>query len=311
MTVEQLTASRPDFTLRFDGPAIIRHEMDVRELAPALMSLADLFQQANSVVNPGEPPVSLNIRATGQGSFEVDLVAVLKATEQTINMFAAEPVDAAANLAGLIAGTYGLFAFLKAKRRARREETLPTTGQLRITLEDGTSQTFPLPVRDLSEDPEVQRAARNVVAPLSRGGVEVVEFKRRGTTEEAGEEVVTVTSADLPAFLPAEVAEVPGASTSLSERELDLEIVSPTFKKDNKWRVSEGLRSYWVRIVDRAFLARVAAGEEFAAGDKLRVIEQTVQTTGPDGKLTAEYLVTRVLAHIKAPRQTATDEQGT
>ena len=38
---------------------------------PALISTADLFQATNRLVNPNEPDVSVNIRTTRQGSFEV------------------------------------------------------------------------------------------------------------------------------------------------------------------------------------------------------------------------------------------------
>ena len=44
--------------------------MDVRVRSGAI-STADLFQATNRLVNPNEPDVSVNIRTTRQGSFEV------------------------------------------------------------------------------------------------------------------------------------------------------------------------------------------------------------------------------------------------
>lgn len=53
-----------DFDLEYDGPALVEHEMDVRDLAPALLSAADLFQVLNRRINPGSRDIQVNIRAS-------------------------------------------------------------------------------------------------------------------------------------------------------------------------------------------------------------------------------------------------------
>ncbi|MGH7641171.1 MAG: hypothetical protein ACREOL_09755, partial [Candidatus Dormibacteria bacterium] len=63
----------PEFVLTFEGPALESHRMAVAELAPALLALGDLFHEANEVLNPGSPRVSLEIRAFDRGSFEIGL----------------------------------------------------------------------------------------------------------------------------------------------------------------------------------------------------------------------------------------------
>src|SRR5689334_18532725 len=68
---------RADFTVRYDGDAIRDHQISVRVLAPALIGLADVFQIANETLNPGEPLLSLNIRATDEGSFAVELSMIV------------------------------------------------------------------------------------------------------------------------------------------------------------------------------------------------------------------------------------------
>lgn len=38
-------------TIRYDGPALSEHDMDVQDLAPALLALADIIQIANRKFN--------------------------------------------------------------------------------------------------------------------------------------------------------------------------------------------------------------------------------------------------------------------
>jgi hypothetical protein len=48
--------------------------MNVRDLAPALIALAEAIREANHLTNPGEPDPVLNIEALREGSFAVDLI---------------------------------------------------------------------------------------------------------------------------------------------------------------------------------------------------------------------------------------------
>lgn len=43
--------SKIAFQLRYDGPALSEHGMDVGDLAPALLALGDLIKRANATVN--------------------------------------------------------------------------------------------------------------------------------------------------------------------------------------------------------------------------------------------------------------------
>ena len=82
------------------------------DLAPALLSAADLFQSLNRLIHPTDREVQVNIMATEQGSFLVQL----KILYDTYVSLGTNPgVVATEGLAGLVAVVVGMIRFL-AKR---------------------------------------------------------------------------------------------------------------------------------------------------------------------------------------------------
>jgi hypothetical protein len=81
------------------------------------------------------------------------------------------------------------------------------------------------------------------------------------------DEVVTVTFGE-DDLGPLDVREVDELLATPQKTELLLEIVSPTFKKGNKWRFSDGANTFWAIIEDKAFTQRVQRRQEaFRQGD--------------------------------------------
>jgi hypothetical protein len=67
------------FTVRYDGPALADHTIPVTALAPALLSLSELFNVAHGIASTNATlPPALEVRANREGSFAVDLVLVAK-----------------------------------------------------------------------------------------------------------------------------------------------------------------------------------------------------------------------------------------
>lgn len=147
------------FSVAYDGPALATGRMPVRDLAPALLALGDIFTEASTRLYPDRPPVALNIRATREGSFIVQLILESGGVwDDLVDIFGSDAADALANLTELVvAGGTGLF-WLTKRLRGRRiiaREDDPQSGQLRITLDDQTFLEVPAEVLDLYNDVEV------------------------------------------------------------------------------------------------------------------------------------------------------------
>lgn len=283
------------FDVTYHGPALAEGLMPVRDLAPALLSLGDLFAEASVAMHPKRDPVALNIKAAPtKGSFIIDLIlhGPAEAWNTTVDLFSSDPVEALNNIKELIiAPGAGLFWYIKSKRNRKvaHREDAPESGQVRLTLDDGTLLEVPADVLALHGNVEVRRQAHRVIEPLNRPGVEAVEFRAE---EQA---TLRVEKDDVPVFEAEGVEE-----TVLMERELEMvvSITAPVFIPGNKWRLSDGQQSFHATIEDEPFLERVDQGIEFfRAGDMLRCRMRLVQSQR-EGSLHTEYVVAEVYEHI-------------
>src|SRR5258705_10711277 len=69
--------SKVAFQLRYDGPALSEHGMDVADLAPALLALGDLIKRANATVNGDAAKVNLIVQSDFEHKcFQVSLELV-------------------------------------------------------------------------------------------------------------------------------------------------------------------------------------------------------------------------------------------
>ncbi|HXD25932.1 MAG TPA: hypothetical protein VN609_08360, partial [Propionibacteriaceae bacterium] len=109
--------STADFTAAYDGEALKDHRIDVRDLAPALLAFGQLFEEANELLNRDRAQVRVKVRATGEGSFAIDLEVVQTIGRQVEGFLTGNHVTAALNLKELlIGGSIGLFALIKRMR---------------------------------------------------------------------------------------------------------------------------------------------------------------------------------------------------
>lgn len=281
------------FRITYDGPALTQHEMDVRDLAPALLALADLCEASSEVLYGNRAHPAIRVRASFRtGSFGIDLT-LASLVEQVLDFFSTRSMDGAGVLATLVTTIFGLI-HIRRKIAGRNILRVERQGQTAILILEGDGQ---LAIEDavlkLLQSRVVVEHLAKVLDPLQREGIDTVAFGDDKQVQEM------VDKADLPYFAPIEIAD---ELLSDDESQMAFSIVSPSFKADNKWRLADDAGTYFVSMEDPKFVAKVEQHENFAKGDLLicRVRRQYWQH---EGHLRSEYTITKVLEHRHVAQQ--------
>lgn len=212
-------------TIRYDGPALASHEMDVQDLAPALLALADIVQIANKKFNGGNADIKVLVNAdVEQKCFMIDVSLVQSIIEQAKGFFGSDEIKTAKDIAewvGLLAGGgAGLFQLLKFIRNSNPEKSPLTieqsgTGNVVIT-GNGNIITIPMQTYLLAQEPVVVEKAKAVMKPLSKPGYQSLSFLEGETeifdvNQEEASEITGLPAQPLSAIPSESVSDIRGA----------------------------------------------------------------------------------------------------
>jgi hypothetical protein len=284
--------SETGFQVVFDGPGVDDGRRPVRDFAPALLALGDLFVEASAIVHPKVPPAALKVKATERGSFAIDLILEApKAWDEIVSLLNSGPANAVINFRELIVGSAGLYWLIKKanEKRIKNREAPVDPAMIRIAFEDGTVIEVPSDLLRLYDNLRIRQRVQETVEPIGREGVDNLKFR-------AGKQAaVEISRDDLPAYQAPEVEE---KLLQHRDTEMILSIASVVFTEGNKWRFSDGQHTFAAAIEDRDFIERVNSGSEsFRSGDMLRCKVLVDQTLRGD-LLHTEYTVTEVEQRI-------------
>lgn len=291
------------FRITYDGSALSQHEMDARDLAPALLAMADLLDSSVQALHGDRAKAQVNVKGSFRtGSFNIDFNTAVNFINAVKDFFAGDGVSAVVNalevlgLLGLGAkfGKTGVAQVLKwlRGRKITKVEVLED-GNAKIIVDDD-SLVVEAAVLVLLRSLAVRQAFDRVLSPLDRDGID---------TFAAGDDVdvsVVITDKERVFFAPPA-----GEDTLILEdvRRMAYSIVALAFKEDNKWRLSDGSSTINAKISDLEFLASVNSNEtSFSKGDVL-ICEVKITQWQTEGGAKTEYEVIRVIDHRRAARQ--------
>ncbi len=260
-------------TIRYDGPALADHIMDVQELAPALLALAEMVQLANKRFNGDAASMKVLVKAdVEQQCFQLDIHIVQSILESAKHLFGNDDYKTAKEIAELldlllpggVAG--GVFWFWK---RFSGDKSLPdvaiTTEQHggQTTLVQGTSGgsvTVNNNVYMLASDPEMIELGKRVLRPLERPGYKTLGFYRDQTPTVEWDEAEARAFIDRPSthMLPPVDNEPTTNITAIRT------IVSVKTQRNEglaQWEIKWASRAVWASMEDHDWLARFQSGQ--------------------------------------------------
>lgn len=291
--------SRASIDMSYAGTAL-DGTMDVRELAPALLAMGSLLEDANLLLNGDTSKVKVLVKSDFRtGSFELGLEVIQSIVDATKTLFDLHNHVGAGKLLEYlgfgVGGTTGLVKLIKWLRgREIKNITAIDTGHVRIVTQ-GDHDTIEVikAVAELHQDRAVRNNIEAVVKPLDYPGIESVTFKKGDAHIE------TVEKSERPYFV---VPEVELRELIDNTFEAAYHIVSVAFEDEIKWRLFDGTNRIAASMRDSAFLDEMNDGVlSFTKGDVIKAKMRRHQWTGPEG-LKNEYEVVEVIEHIRATR---------
>jgi hypothetical protein len=232
-------------TIRYDGPILADHEMDVQDLAPALLALSEIVQIANRKFNGEAASIRVLVNAdVEQKCFQIDLALVQSVVEQAKGLFSDDGLKTALDIAksvGIVAGSavslFKLAAILARRPAAGTKLEVKKSGDVTVIVTgDGNNVRVSNDVYALASDPAVIEKVKKVVQPLKLPGYETLSFV-------ADEKVVeTITREDAREITEAPNALVPASREDVQQIKGPIRIKSPQYVGVAKWTVYWGGR---------------------------------------------------------------------
>lgn len=179
-------------TIRYDGPDLSKHEMDVQEIAPALLALAELIQFTNRKYNGDGASMKVLVRAdVEQSCFQLDIHIVQSLLEAAQGLFStdeyktAKEIGEVLGLLGIPVGGGVFWFWKKFLGKAADPDGSQAIYQTLINGDVTVIQNFygeglplevPTEVYDLATDPIAANLGKKVLHPLKRPGYETLGF---------------------------------------------------------------------------------------------------------------------------------------
>lgn len=281
-------------SVTYDGPELANGRMDVRLLASAMASVAELVDDATRVTYGTDADVRIEVSGDfRRGSFTYQIVAT------AIQGLDPSQIKEILTWLGLIAAPTGLtvIGVLKWLRGRKIDRIEPeSTNRAKIVV-GNQSQVVNLQVAQLVVNYKVRSDIEGMTAPLERPGI--TELR----TGEQEADAMVVRRDERNSF----AAPVPTAQkVHEGESVAVLQLVTPNlYKVGNKWQFAyPGESPFFAPVLDENFLGRFQRREvSFSYGDLVRVRLKTIVERTEIGTLTTHREILEILEIISPIKQ--------
>lgn len=317
-------SSDADTIIRYDGPALAGHEIDVQELAPALLALADMIQLTNRRFNGGTTAMKVTVKADlKQQCFMLHIHLAQSILESAKHLFGtsdyktAKEIAVALNLifpAGVGGGVFWIW-----KNWSRRKGEAGLSQSQMITEQrggmtiinnfngDGNVVSVPTSVYELAQDSEMIELGRRVMAPLAQTGYDTLAFYSNGkpVVEIDRDEASNFRHLVRDSPPPAPLAEDDAVHTPIRGRAT---IITRSDIGSTQWRLKWAARGETVHMPE-AWLAEYQSGLiGIPVGSMLDLtIEMTTSLSDPNAAPSYKVLVVHGIIPPPSTEQTRLD----
>ena len=301
--------------VKYDGPALAGHFMDVADLAPALLSISDLCKSANRKFNGDRASVSVLISAdVKQNCIQFDLQIVQSLWQQAQGLLDNTDLKSAKEIlewldlievkGGALLGLLGLLAKIRGSRIEKAEPvTDSATGKQAIQLSikgDGNTVVWVAPqTYQMLQDPAAIKSAKKIIEPLTKDGYEKLEV------ESAGKLVAQVSKEQAVAAMQ---YSPPDSKDDFSEEPQQIiawiKVHSPVLDTTSKnWQFLYAEHTPFMDISETDIALKAAERGSVGFGDAYKVRLQITQTISAKNKIANHYKILEVLDFRQAAQQ--------
>jgi hypothetical protein len=295
---------RDDFVrIRYDGPSLSGHSIDVNHLAPALLAIGDLCKIANSKFNQNRASVRVLVNADlDQNCFQLDLQVVLDFYEQAKELIGIQEVSDAKEILewlGIILppaefAAIGLFKFVKwlKDRKISKAELKEIEGKsvIQITVLGDNNHVNVMPeAYELFKDNKAIKSIQSIVKPLSQEGYETVEFEHKNVVSEA------ITKEEAKGILRIKQTDA-AEDCGTQEVTAFIQVYSPVYDQSvDKWRFYYGDTHIYADISETDIAQQAFERGGAMINDTYKVRLEITQTISESGKINNHYKILEVL----------------
>ncbi len=274
-------------TIRYKGPALDDGRMDVYKASSNMIAFSEFMVAAVKTTYGDSAEAKAEVAGFEHGSFETNFI--FSVAGQAATVFTALTPD---QLWEVVKGAFKLWKHLKGSppshvvNNGNTCEVTNNNGQIIQIRTDSLNLVF--------NEKAAEPVSKFVKLAMEEDGYEKLEISSRD-----GGVITTVSKQEAQGF----ESVTPSLILSDNTFRMIVHVVGPVFQDGNKWRFSDGERSFNAAMLDGNFLMAVNSGERFGKGDILDVDMRAVQT-GAGLKTSLERSILKVHRHLSPQEQT-------
>lgn len=281
----------PEISVHYVGPAVENGRIDLFVLSDGLRGLGRLTSRVSYLIFGSDLDYRIELDSQFQtGSIVIPLHVFTDTVAKAEDVILSRHGQALSSLLtilgwGAVSGAFNLYKMFKQKK-GRPISDEDDLARILARLEDMERLLF----IKIYNDAEVQAALRAALRPLRNEGIVEFQTRRREVIVE------TVRQSDLKSADEAEESSI----QEVEEKVLDIE--KAALVPHLSWHFSDEGSAFDARIHDPELWERVAKGERFGYGDRMRVELRTTFHRDSRGRLNLERTIPKVIDVEHAPQ---------